>query len=360
MRKRITLIISICLVLLFTALSITKASANPKKINPTPDQPITLKMATFFASPKDIRQIYTVKWGEAITKATNGAIKFKYFPGGQLVTAKEMSDALYSGIIDANTWFIPSYTPEDYPFLAATLLVPLALPNNLETFQAFCRDKKVQEILFAPYEQHNIKRCWGMEASYGQEWFLNEPWDTRDFTKNFKKKKIRSSGILAARFFLNYLGAERIGMSAPEIYEAGQKGLIQGCNQGFSQYTHSHVYEVFPYVMFGNTSFNLPGGTPCVIRLDLFNSFPDGIQKTIMDVSRKLQPEFFQAYRAEVDRLLEDLIKKGAIKQFVVLDKETKAKWKKEFDPILDEGMSKKFPTRWPKLRALLNKYQAY
>ena len=360
MKKKLTIFGSLCLVLLLAALPITKASARPKKINPTPDKPITLKLATFFASEKDIRQIYTRKWGEAITKATNGAIKFKYYPAQQLVKAKEMSDALQSGIIDANTWFVCAYTPEDYPFLSAILLVPLALPDTLQSFQAFCSDKELQELLFAPFEQHNIKRIWGMEGSYGQEWFFKDPWDPNDIAKNFKKKRVRSPGILAIRYFVNYLGAEQVSMSAPETYEAGQKGIVSGCTLGFSQYVHSHTYEVFPYVMAINTSFNAPGGVPCVIRLDLFNSFPKTIQKAIMDVSQKLQAEFFQAYRDEVDRLREDRLKKGAIKQFVVLDKETKARWKKKFDPILDKGMSKKFPVLWPKFRALLNKYQAY
>ena len=355
MKKKSIFIISVGVIL---GLLMTPSVFAAKKLNPTPDKPLTLKMATFFSSEKDIRQIYTRKWGEGITKATNGAIKFRYFPGGQLVKAKEMSDALKMGIIDANTWFVTAYTPEDYPFLSAIFLIPLALPDTLETFMAFSNDKAVQEAMFKPLETHNIKRLWGMEASYGQEWFFKEPWDPKDPAANFKGKRVRSPGILAARIFLNWLGAEQISMSAPEAYEAGQKGIIQGCTLGFSQFTHSHTYEVFPNVMFANTTFNAPGGVSCVFRLNLWNQLPENMQAAIEKVSQEIQAAFFNDYRKEVDRLKEKLIKEGKIKQFVTLDPNTKAGWVKEFNQVLDKGMVKKFPERWPKFRDLVMKYQ--
>ncbi|GAG01695.1 unnamed protein product, partial [marine sediment metagenome] len=246
-------------------------------------------MATFFVSPDDIRQIYTEKWGSAITKATNGRIKFRYFPAGQLVKAKEISDALNAGIIDATTWFVYGYTAEDYPFLSLTSQWPLAFPNTLEAHQGVTRD--VYELIVGPLKQHNIKYCWGMVPSYGGEWFCSEPWDPKDLTRNFKNKKWRVGGGLTipTRALLKYLGAQQVAMSAPEIYEAAQRGLIYGCSQGFSQYAHTHIYEVFPHMLELNVTWNTIGGLPCVIRLDLFNSFPKDIQRQIMDASREIE-----------------------------------------------------------------------
>jgi TRAP-type C4-dicarboxylate transport system substrate-binding protein len=197
-----------------------------------------------------------------------------------------------------------------------------------------------------------------MEASYGQEWFFKDDWDPKNPAANFKGKRVRSPGILACRIFLNWLGAEQISMSAPEAYEAGQKGIIQGCTLGFSQYTHSHTYEVFPKVMFANTTFNAPGGVACVFRLNLWNQLPENMQAAIEKVSQEMQRSFFTDYRKEVDRLRENLVKEGKIKQFVTLDPKIKAKWVTEFNSVLDEGMKKKFPKRWPEVRNLIMKYQ--
>ncbi|MBU2634740.1 MAG: TRAP transporter substrate-binding protein DctP [Nanoarchaeota archaeon] len=353
MKRTVLIVWSTALIL---GVIISSGSVSAKSINPTPENPITLKMATFFASEKDIRQVFTRKWGEGITKATNGAIKFRYFPGQQLVKAKEMSDALQNGIIDANTWFVPSYTPEDYPFFAAVTMIPYALPDDYDRVKGLSRDG--EELLFGDFKKHNIKHLWSMFGSYGQEWFFKDAWDPKDPAKNFQKKRVRSPGIIAARVLIKYLGAEQVSMSAPEAYEAGQKGIIQGCTLGFSQYANSHTYEVFPYVMFANTTFTQIGGTPCVMRRDLFESLPANMQKDIVKVSENLEKEFFYAYREEVNKLRDDLVKSGKIKQYIEMDPTIKAQWKKEVDPMIDKELTQKFPEKFPQLRTLLNKYQ--
>lgn len=367
--KLLALLGSVCLVLVLAAMPFMAACAPEEVVPPPPPpppeeeeeptpppmEPVTLKMATMFVSPEDIRQIYTEKWGEAITEATGGLIKFEYYPAGQLVKATELSDALGAGIIDATTWFVPAYTPEDYPFLSAALNLPFAYPNTYEAFWGVNTD--AHDLLTGPLEAHNIKYCWGMYGSYGQEWYFADPWDPEDLAKNFKGKKVRISAGITSEILLNYLGAELVTMSAPKIYESGQRGLIDGAALGISQYVGTHVYEVFPYVMWGNTTFCPFGGLPCVIRLDLFNSFPESIQKQIMDVSREIEEEFFYAYLAEADELRDDLVSKGLIKQYVELDPETKAKWKKDLDVLIDEGMREQFPDKWPKLKAVLDKY---
>ena len=148
---------------------IAPAVSQAAKISPTKEKPLTLKMATFFSN-KDIRQKFTKKWGDAITKVTNGAIKFRYFPSQQLVKAKEMSDSLQSGIIDATTHLVTAYTPEDYPFSAAVLLLPFAVPDKFEAVQGLARD--AAPVLFEEFDTHNIKYLWSMFTSYGQEWFF--------------------------------------------------------------------------------------------------------------------------------------------------------------------------------------------
>jgi TRAP-type C4-dicarboxylate transport system substrate-binding protein len=325
------------------------------KRNPTPEKPLVLKMATFF-SPNDIRQKYTEKWGDAITEVTGGAIKFKYFPSQQLVKAKEMSDSLQAGIIDSTTHLVTAYTPEDYPFSAAVLLLPFAVPDKFESVSGLARD--AESVLFSEFASHNIQYLWSMFSSYGQEWFFKDPFDPKDPSANFAGKKVRSPGIVACKVMVKSLGAERVKMSSTEVYEAGQKGIIQGCTLGFSQYVGSHTYEVFPYVLWGGSTFTVVGGVPCVMRKDLFDSLPEKMQADIIKVSRNLEKEFFYAYRAEVDSLKEKLIDQGKIKQLLVMDDATKVEWKKQMDPLVEKAIAEKFPKRWAELKKVLENYQ--
>ena len=345
----------LCVAMVVALLCALPANGMAAKRNPTPEKPLVMKMATFF-SQKDIRQKYTKKWGDAITKVTNGAIKFRYFPSQQLVKAKEMSDALQSGIIDATTHLVTGYTPEDYPFSSAVLLLPFAVPDKFEAVRGVARDG--EKILFGEFPKHNIKYLWSMFSSYGQEWFFKTPFDPKDPAANFKGKKVRSPGVVACKVMVSALGAERVKMSSTEVYEAGQKGIIQGCTIGFSQYVGSHTYEVFPNILWANSSFTVVGGVPCVMRKDLFDSLPKKMQDDIVKVSLDLEKEFFHAYRKDVNKLKDKLVANGKIKQIVTMDEATKAKWKKMLEPMLDEQLGKKFPKKWPELKKVLDKYQ--
>ena len=326
------------------------------QINPAPEKPLVLKMATFFASDKDIRQRFTVRWGEAITKATGGAIKFRYFPAQQLVKAKEMADALQSGIIDATTWLATSYVPEDFPFISAVQLLPFAVPDTYEKVSGVARD--AESVLYGEYPKSNIKYLWSMFGSYGQDWFFETPFDPKDPAANFKGKKVRTPGGVACKVMLSYLGAQRVALSSTEVYEAGQKNIIHGCTLGFSQYVGSRTYEVFPHILWRSPIFTLTGGVGCVFRKNLFDSLPKKMQDDIVMVSREMEKAFYEEYRAEVNGLKDKLVAEGKIKQVLVLDQDTVAKWKADIDPKVDEEMAKLFPEKWPKLREVLNKYQ--
>jgi len=321
---------------------------------PAEMEPVTLKMATFFTSDTDIRQVWTVKWGEAITKVTGGKVKFDYYPAGQLVTAKERSDALGAGIIDATTWFSAGYTPEEYPFMAAINLVPLGYESNYARFHEV--NGLVRELSAENIESHNLKDLWAMRGDYGEEWFFADPWDPNDLAANFDGKKIRSPGCYSAKLFLSAFGAEHVSTSAPEIYEAAQKGLIDGCTQGMSQYYHTNIWEVFPHHLWGLPFWNFCNANNCIIRLDLWNSFSPDIQNAIVQVSDDMEEGFYYAYKDECDNLRDDLIERGLI-TYTELPDDVRAEWKAKVDPVLDEELGGMFPDQWPKLKALFAQY---
>lgn len=350
--KRNAISVMILVTALLVASSMTLAA---DKISPTPDKPITLKMATFFQK-NDIRQKYTEKWGAAITKATNGAIKFRYFPAQSLVRAKEMADSLRSGVIDATTFLVTAYTPEDFPFNAATFMIPLAIDDDYEKDMQL--KDKAGDVINKAFAKHNIKPLWSMYTAYGQEWFFRTPVDEKNPMSMFKGKRLRSPGALAALQMMKFLGAERVAMSAPETYEAGQKGIIQGCTLGFSQYAKSRTYEVFPYILTAQNSFTFPGGIPCVMRLNLWNSLPNDIQQKIIEVSKPLEKEFYLAYRKEVDDLMSKLVKEGKIKQVVKLDASIKSEWRKNISKLVDEALLEKFPSQYPPLKNVIDQLQ--
>ncbi len=324
---------------------------------PSPAPPemetVTVKMSTFFVSPTDVRQIYTEKWGAAITEVTGGKIQFAYYPAAQLADIKEAPDALKGGIIDATTWMsTAASTPEDFPFLSNASSCPLGYPFGYDSFK-FVRDQMLPK-LEAGLAPHNIKYIWGMNGSYGQGWYLKEPWDTENPLLSYKGNKFRSASSATYTKFLEYVGGTHVALATSEVYEAGQKGVIDGCSQGFAQYVGGHTYEVFPNVLFFKTFKADNWGGECVFRLDLWNTFPEDVQKAIIDVSRDIEEEFYYAYIDDVDKRGEELIASGDIEQFIILDPAIKKELVDGFLPFYHEALLKEFPDDWPFLKSVL------
>ncbi len=318
-------------------------------------EPVTLKMATFFVSPEDIRQIYTEKWAAAITDATNGLIQWEHYPAGQLAGLREIPDSIQAGLIDATTWLAPGNVSEDFPYLGALSVIVFGWEDKYDIFNAV--HSASYDLLAKAYAIKNIKHFWTMDGSYGQEWFMADPFDEEDIEGSFKGKRLRASGGLQISALMKYLGAEHILMPSSEVYEAAQKGIIDGCDQGFAQYVGARTYEVFPYVLFVKNTFSYYGAGQAGMSLSLYESFPQEIQDAIVRASADIQEEFWYAYREHVDTNRDRLIEEGAIKQYIELDPETKAKWKNDMTPIVDDIMNKEFPDDWPLVRAILDKY---
>jgi TRAP-type C4-dicarboxylate transport system substrate-binding protein len=318
-------------------------------------EPVTLKMATFFVSPEDIRQIYTEKWAAAITEATDGLIQWEHYPAAQLGGLREIPDSMQAGIIDASTWLAPSNVSEDFPFLAAMSVIVFGWPDVYETFNAV--HSASYDLLAEPYATKNIKHFWTMDGSYGQEWFMADPFDEDDITAGFKGKSLRAAGGLQMSALIKYLGAEHILMPSSEVYEAAQKGIINGCDQGFAQYVGARTYEVFPHVMFAKNTFSYYGGGQAGMTLSLYESFPEDIQDAIVSLSADIQEDFWYDYREHVNSNRDRLIEEGAIKQYIELDEETKAEWKKDMALIIDDIMMAEFPDDWPIVRAILDEH---
>ena len=316
---------------------------------------VTLKMATFFVSPEDIRQIYTEKWAAAITEATGGLIQWEHYPASQLGGLREIPDSMQAGIIDATTWLAPSNVSEDFPFLAALSVIAFGWEDKYDIFNAV--HTASYDLLAEPYAAKNIKHFWTMDGSYGQEWFMADPFDEDDILAGFKGKPLRCFGGLQSSALLKYLGAEHILMPSSEVYEAAQKGIIDGCCQGFAQYVGARTYEVFPYVMFVKNSFSYYGGGQAGMTLSLYESFPQDVQDAIVSLSADIQEDFWYDYREHVDSNRDRLIEEGAIKQFIELDPETKAVWKSDIALLVDDVMMAEFPDDWPKVKAILDKY---
>ena len=80
-------------------------------------KPVGLRWATFFPPAPPLYPM-SQEWGSEIEKATGGAVKFTYFPGGTLLGGRELYDGVLKGTVDV-AMNVFAYTRGRFPVMEA-------------------------------------------------------------------------------------------------------------------------------------------------------------------------------------------------------------------------------------------------
>lgn len=177
--------------------------------------------------PAGLPQLYEPAkyFAELITKLTDGELEVKLYPSGAIVPAKEVLDAVNSGILDMGfTW--AGWWQGKFP---AAPLFGNSYPNGmqmyemlgwiyngggLELWNEMYRSKNYNIVVLPPY---------GMLGSENFAW-SKKPIKTLD---DFKGLKFRTVGIWGK--CLEKLGAHVVSLAGGEVYPALERGVIDAC-----------------------------------------------------------------------------------------------------------------------------------
>jgi TRAP-type C4-dicarboxylate transport system substrate-binding protein len=154
-------------------------------------------------------------WAESIDKASNGTIKIKFFPAGQLGPPANQYDLARDGIADI-AWASPGYNPGRFPIAAAAEL-PYTFKDGANGSRA----------LHAWYSKYAPKE---MEAVRYLVVNIHNPGTFYTRTKmvrpeDYKGLKIRASTATMGKW-ISLLGANAAFMPTSEALDALQKGVV--------------------------------------------------------------------------------------------------------------------------------------
>lgn len=187
-------------------------------------QSTTLSLSGIFTPTQPMVAEGEVVFMDAVEKATNGKVKFKYYPSEQLGKAKDMPDALKNGLVDISA-VSPAYSSEKFPLSGVA-----ELPGM---FEKVCKGIAAMVPLAEPggviYENEFKPNGVRMLAV-----FFNDPYkimtakesDAKSLA-DLKGLKIRTAGgpmDLLARS----LDASPVRMAGPDVLVALQRGTLDG------------------------------------------------------------------------------------------------------------------------------------
>lgn len=293
MQKR-GFLIALCLVL---GLALILPALAPKEASA---KTITLKFATP-VPPKSWVGRQQQWWADQLEKRTKGQVKVKFFWMGSLVKWKDMLQGVSSGICDiANP--CSTYHPSDFP-----LYIVLDMPYNGSDYYAAMMAAidtvENQPDVKKEFEKNNVVFLFNWMSGFFH------PGTAKKYgeVSAYKGKTFRSFGGARIKW-MEYMGINPVFMSYADIYEALDRGTIDGVELVLMLSDAFKHFEVLKEVVLADTGFVVT--CAALMNRRVWNSLPADVRKVMIQLRKD-----YAAHYA---------------KSLMVLESQILVKWQKE------------------------------
>lgn len=288
--------------------------------------PVTAKVLNLTYSchhpPTDVHSKLAEAWIKEVEKLSNGKVNATFFPGQSLIEASQTYDGVINGMVDIG-FSILQYTRGRFP-LMDFINLPLGFPSGPVNTAII---NEVQER-FKPAELKDVKVLYLHAHGPG---YLHTKKRAVHEMKDFKGLKVRSNGPTAD--MIKALGGTPMALPMPELYQALQKGVVQGGVWDFSASIDWKLAEVIDYSIV-STPIAYSLGFFVVMNKDKWNAIDPGVQKAIEDVNVKWAAKHGLAWAEAETRGRQFTTKLG--KEIIAVDKAEAVKWRKAVQPVID------------------------
>jgi TRAP-type C4-dicarboxylate transport system substrate-binding protein len=183
-------------------------------------QQITLKVHHFLPPHAPAHALLIAPWCEKIGKESDGRLKCQIFPTMQLGgSPPQLYDQVKDGVVDI-VWTLPGYNAARFP-LAEVFELPFMMTNAQATSRALW--EYVQKHARAEFKDVHPLAF----HTHGPGYFHMREKPIRS-QADFKGLKIRAPTRMTNRL-LATMGATPVGMPIPQVPEALNRGVIDGC-----------------------------------------------------------------------------------------------------------------------------------
>ncbi len=236
-------------------------------------------------------------------KRSQGRIKIEYYWSNSLIPTKQIIDALQKGIADI-AFINPSYQPGKMPLLTITSLPATSTGDMCPVSKALQGLMEMPEVK-AELDRMNMRYLGPLtNDSYGV-------WTSKKQVRNLgdlKGLKLRAIGNHAN--LLKALGGVPVSLGAPSIYQAIEKGTLDGAlaNPSFALgYKWDEVTKYYYHIPFGGL------GQFVAINKSSWAKIPLDLQKRITALHDIACGTAQQIYQGGGEALLEKAVTQGKI-----------------------------------------------
>jgi TRAP-type transport system periplasmic protein len=286
-------------------------------------------------------------WVKKVEDATKGRVKIRIYPSQTLIKGTEMWKGIQNGIADIG-WCFHGYWPELTP-LSDVITLPL-LPFSTAAEGSTVISKLIAKYPALQKEYDAVKLLTIMTSHQYVIVTRNKPIKTME---DFKGMKLRVTGGPPSEQ-IRALGGVAMLVPMPDVYQALEKGVIDGALLPWEALQSFRLYEVGRYYTIAPMSATY---FSIAMNKQKWNSLPKDVQDQIMSASG---PDGGVAMGTnvfdEAEAVVMGLVKEGKFTaERYVLPADEVARWRKVAgEPIWQDWVKKMEAKGKPEAKEIL------
>jgi TRAP-type C4-dicarboxylate transport system substrate-binding protein len=200
-------------------------------------QELKLKLSHFAPAAHNHHQNVIVPWAEEIKQRTGGRVEITVFPGASLCKPPQQYECARAGIADL-AWGVTGWTPGRFPLTSV-----IELPFMHRTAAV---GSQMLADLWDPHLKREYDDVHVLYLNVHPAGHINTHSKLVRRIEDFKGMKIRTPTATVGDL-LEMLGATKVGMPAPQIYESMAQKVIDGFGMPFEALPPFRLHEVSKY-----------------------------------------------------------------------------------------------------------------
>lgn len=265
---------------------------------------------------------------DEVTKRTDGRVTFNVSWLESGCPAAEQYQCVTDGRSDIALG-TPTFEPQKFPITLISA-IPYLGESNDHKGRAFDSFYENDPALSAEYSDQDLEMLglWTVRLVLGGKGdpFMN--------AADLAGKDIRTPGGPSAAS-LSLVGANPIAMTTNEVYEALQRGVVDGYSfplEGIVSYSLSdHTEFIVDPLAGGNVAMTM------VMNSGVYESLDDELRQVIDEVSSELNTRAAENMNSAIETACPTLVEESGLKEFVVWEEEVADEWSDKISDTLRE-----------------------
>ncbi len=237
-----------------------------------------------------------------VDEISNHTVKIEYYPSEQLGKLKDYLSLCGEGILDI-AYVPPSFYAGQVP-LNTVLILP-TWTHAVEGTTIYGRLLEACPEISQEWKKYRVRPLMISSTNQYDVGTVKKPVRSPDDLKNLK---LKTSGGLFDRIAKQY-GITTVTLSSPEVYEATQRGIVDGNIFSYPSVKGYRVNELQKYHTYGLRMGGYPSGYQ--INEKRWQKLSPKVQNILLEAGRDYAKHSSEGWDQETVRLVENFEKEG-------------------------------------------------